>query len=225
MRKTFLSLLLLVFVAWARPASADPVAIRGGAFVLDIEGDMFSFHGDGFSLTTTSIGIYANKVLPGRCDPSGWPFGFCAEAEGDLVDWSVHTTGGEQLLGRGDVVMDGASATDVDFVGSIAIDMVPTPLSSGGTTDFDFVAPFVFQAAIRGVRRGEELFSRQFSGSGVVRVNYEGTLEPGVFAAADETIPYEFAAAETPEPGTLLLFISGLAAAIGRRSAQSTAKQ
>jgi len=208
---------LLACASFARPVSADPVHITSGAFVLDIEGDMFSFHGNGLALTTTALGIYSPKDFPARCTGSGSPLGFCGEDDGALVDWSFHTTGGEQLLGTGDFDLDGMSGTNVDFMGSMRMDVVPTPLTSGGTGDFDFVAPFLFEATIRGVQGGQELFSRQLTGRGSVRVNYEGTLTTGVFAAADETIPYAFEAAPVPEPGTFMLLGSALASGLAWR--------
>jgi hypothetical protein len=114
MRKSFLCLLLLAFAFPARPAAADPLRITSGVFALDIEGDIFTFNGSGFSLTTTGIGIYSTKQFPGRCDASGSPFGFCAEAAGDLADWSFQTIGGEQLLGKGNVLLGGVNAADVE---------------------------------------------------------------------------------------------------------------
>jgi hypothetical protein len=213
MRNSFLCLLLLAFTLPARPAAADPLRITSGVFALDIEGDMFTFNGSGFNLTTTAIGIYPTKQFAGQCDASARPFGFCAEAAGSLADWSFQTIGGEQLLGKGSVLLDGAHATDVDFVGAIQFNVVPTALTPNATGDFDLVAPYSFAATIRGIRGGEELFAQRFAGVGRVSVNYEGTLTPGMFAAADESILYEFQAAPaaTPEPATLVLLASGLA--------------
>lgn len=222
MRKPVLFVLLLAVAFSSRPASADPLRVTSGTVLLDIEGDIFTLNGDGFSLSTTEFLHYTTKQFPGRCDPSAGPFGFCPEAEGTPVDWSFHTTGGEQLLGTGNAQVGGVNATGVDFVGAMRVDVVPTPLSSGGTLDFDFVAPFSFMATIRGVQAGHELFAQEFTGSGLVRVNYEISSHPGVFAAADESITYEFApTAATPEPGTLLLAVSGFAAAFVQRRRRS----
>jgi hypothetical protein len=78
MRKGILFLLFLTFVLRPQLAFADPLRITSGAFLLDIEGDMFAFTGGDFSLKTTTIGNYATKEFPGRCEPTGWPPGFCA---------------------------------------------------------------------------------------------------------------------------------------------------
>ena len=223
--------LVLPFALLAQPSSADPLRITSGAFVLDFEGDRFTFNGDGFALMATETGIYSTKQFVSRGQPTGgWPptsCYFCDEPERNLSDWSFATTGGEQLLGRGNASVGAMNATNVDFVGSMRFNAVPTRISpSGGALEgFGVVAPFSFEATIRAIQDGEELFARQFVGSGQVAVPYEvNQLRPGfVHLNADggDTLFYTFsaAAAPIPEPGTLLLLGSGFAAAVmrGRR--------
>jgi hypothetical protein len=208
--------LLLPLALLAQPASADPLRITSGAFLFDIEGDTFTFHGNGFALATTEFLNFTTNIFPARCGNRA--FDLCEEAEGSLSDWSFRSAD-EQLLGRGNAILDGVNATNVDFVGTIRVDAVPTRVSSGGALEFDFAAPFSFEASIRGIQAGEELFARQFIGNGQFHVRYEQLiLHPGfVMRNADaDTLFYTFAA-QTPEPGTLLLLGSGLAAAAVRR--------
>ena len=214
MRKLLPSVLLFAVLFSPVRASADPLRVTSGLFVVDIEGDMFTLGGASFSVSSTDALNYLAKLFPGRCDPAH-AFGFCAESEGALVDWSLHTTTADQFLGTGNAVIDGVSMANVDLFGSVRFDVVPTPLLSGGTSDFEWVAPFSFEATIRGIQRNEELFARQLIGNGFVTVNYEGVHNeggpvPGLFSVHDDTIEYEFSAAPVPEPASMLLLGTGL---------------
>jgi hypothetical protein len=222
MRSRFLFVILLAFVLSPRPAVAEPVHVTGGGFVVDLGLDIFTFEGNGFSLRTDpnpdplqliqSTKLFARGGGPQQIPP------FAIESEGQLLDWGFKTAGGEQLLGRGEAVVGGKKTSNVDFVGSVRFDAVPTPLTSHGSIDFDYTAPFSFQAMIRGIRNGQELFSRELIGRGRLSVNYEGSTRPGLFGYADESVHYDFTDADpVPEPATLVLLGSGLLLGAQRR--------
>jgi hypothetical protein len=210
MRKLLVLLVFLATYGASGPAHADPLGITSGAFVIDIEGDMFTLTGSGFSLQTTELLITSSKLFPPQCSQC---------APGELVDWSFQTNG-EQLLGKGNASIGAVNATNVDLVGTLLFDAVPTAFPAGGPLSAVFVAPFVFSGLIRGVQGGQELFAQQFTGQGAVTVDYESGAAPGLFTEDDDTIVYEFSAAPIPEPGTMLLIGSGLGVAVARRLKQ-----
>ena len=214
--RTRVLFLLLAIALSPRSVSADPVRVTDGRFVLDIEGDIFNFTSPNLSFATTEFLIYATKSFARCATPGVFPC-FSIEQEGQVIDWSFQSPG-DQLLGTGTATVDGVTTSNVDFFGSMEFNVVPMPLSPNGSLDFDFIAPFSFEAMIRGLQGGNVLFANSFTGSGFVSINYEGSGEPGVFGFADESIVYQFEDAAVPEPGTLLLLASGLLAGAVRRS-------
>lgn len=212
--KKALMLLLLMLVVPGR-AFATPIPITNGQYLLDIEGNFFTFIGEEFQIRNTQILFYPVKVFAPKCRPC---------RVGELVDWSFQTPG-DQHLGLGDITMHGVTTTGVEFLGSLRFDAVPTPFPDGTGSLRLFVAPFAFSAEIRGVRDGVELFSAPFSGVGEVREQYERSFtEPDVFwEGTEDTIVYAFSpqlvpspapVESVPEPATfVVLALSGLGAA------------
>ena len=121
--------LLLPLALLGQPASADPLRITSGAFLFDIEGDTFTFHGNGFALATTEFGIYTTNIFPARCGNRA--FELCEEAEGSLSDWSFRSAG-EEVLGRGNAMLDGVNATNVDSTTRSRCGSCSAPGSSAG---------------------------------------------------------------------------------------------
>jgi hypothetical protein len=134
---------------------------------------------------------------------------------GETLDVSF-TTPVDTYMGIGDATVGGVSYEDVTLRGSLAFDVTPIAITDDFPAAMDGQRPFVFTGLIRGLANGTELFSVSLFGAG--RTHMPLFREGNTVFIEESKVVYEFEdIAATPEPATLLLLGSGLAATIARR--------
>lgn len=205
---------LLVPVA----ASADPVRVTSGLFNIDHEGDWFVYSGDGVDIrltrpdTPVNYGLWVEKMWGDTCFI---PMSDETCIIGETLDVSFRTPN-DSYMGIGDATIGSSTFEGVTLRGTLDFDFTPIVLSSDMTSFSDGRSPFTFTGVIRGVADGSEVFRVSLFGGGrtYIPLFREGNM---VFGEEGKVI-YEFEdVAATPEPATLLLLGSGLAATIARR--------
>jgi hypothetical protein len=167
MRKVVACLSVIWTCGFAAPlASADPVRITGGAFVIDHEGDFYFLTGEPFSITHQPFitGLVIPKILTA---PSCFvPFQDEQCRTGETLNVSF-TTGGDVPLGTGSATIGDTTHSDVTFRGTL--DFATAPFVFGTAEPGAFVpvvTPFTFSGLFRGFDGGEELFAVPVSGRG-----------------------------------------------------------
>ncbi len=209
------TLLLLGTLGVPVAAVADPIAITTGT----LQGEPFGarIHLEGSGLTLDGAG----DITGGRWDPGGLCMGTpdtCGPGAvvSLLARWQDHDFGGEATL-RGqtfEIGMQGSQTgtAAVDFSGFV------TMPSFDGTERVSVSAPFVFKGTLLTPFDEAGNYATVFlTGSGTATLNMLWNTTAGG-AWQLESALYQFSATDpVPEPATLLLVGSGVAALAARR--------
>ena len=202
---------VVVFAVFAapRPSFADPVVITGGDAGLYWDGQLtsFSFTGPGTSI-----------VQDGRnpWGPTSFTVGSPVQFSGTLNPESSH---GFQMI------VNGTTYDNAVLVGGASFMTDSYAAPGGGGSAVDVELPLLlsghFDAYTFGVIAGAPLFSFDVALGGVFRSSFVNVTDDVFlnrdFAASAEFTPREVPS-QTPEPGTILLLGTPLAAAAVRRS-------
>ena len=187
------------------PAYAESIVVTGGSMsVTGVGGnDLFTLEGGGFRIA--GIG-HENPVGPGVCNP-------CVAGTTAISFNSTLTSFVSQ--GPADVFLDGTMVfLGPSFPASLVVSN-PAPT---------LIAPFTFWAMLRGFPTssltGTPIFNEVFVGHGTATANYSFTVGPRETLVTFRDVVYQFdpgvSPSPTPEPGSVLLLLTGLAAVATR---------
>jgi hypothetical protein len=196
--------MLSVFVGLFTPAAADPVrGVTAGHYVVDFDspGD-WRLISDGFALSGEGIG----SVLP------FWECGLCPPGTPISLDAVLLPT--DSYWGRAEV--DGVDYGEVRWRGQFDFESGVVAAGAGvtGSQPFTFTGTLTATPFPDDSGTGPTLFSILLAGSGLATIEFYPELTNG--GAEVLEIRYDFAD-PVPEPTTLLLAGSGLAAVCRRR--------
>jgi hypothetical protein len=207
MRKTLIRLCLLVFILVLTRSitHADPVVITSG--FLSVTGflgsPVYSFSGPGFS--ATALGADFGATGPANCFPC---------VSGNVISTSSNYVG--QTLGRGTVTFNGVTFSNVFITGVLTFTgpTIVVPVTNSSVT---LTAPFILSGFMGGCVETHlvcqtTVFSTQVTGGGVASIQLEAFDSQGRTLFEFRNVTYTFDSTTIPEPASILLLTSGLAA-------------
>jgi hypothetical protein len=186
-------------------ANADSIVVTGGSLSQTFVGGNTPFVLEGGGLRVAGTG-YENPIGPGNCNP--------CFAGSTFISFNSTLTSFVNL-GPADVFLDGTMVfLGPSFPASLVVSN-PTPT---------LIAPFTFWAMLRGFPNssmtGTPIFDEAFVGHGTATANYNLTIGPGATLVIFRDVVYQFepgaAPSPTPEPGSVVLVLTGMAAVVAR---------
>ena len=216
---SFLALATLLF---ASSASADPIVVTSGQFVVpDDDADFFQFFGaDGFVLGGLFSVLQSSPFLtciPGCSAGTVVNLSTVAGGTSPFTRFTLGQATGAVIDGRVFLPPFGLRADSPRLVGTFRFDapavVVPPPVDAAAS-GVNLTGPFVFHGDVTGFAPEDAtasvpLFHVDLVGQGTAN------LSLSFFGAEENQLFYTFSA--TPEPASLLLFVTGLAGLAAKR--------
>jgi len=206
-RLTVASLVLAVCCLTAVEVNADSFVITSGTIVQQGASDnraSYNFAGPGISVTAPGFFVES--------------FAFCNPCVGGTTN-NLHVNFNQ---GGGTVVLNGVTFAGVGFNGSMNATMPSfvLPPGSPSTPDVTLTLPFTFTGNLIGctgspLSCNDQLFNASLSGEGFALVHFR-LFSPTGNSYVVRDITFNFQPAPVPEPATLFLLGTGVAAVASR---------
>ena len=208
MLKSFTQLFLVTFaMALASSvARADPIVITSGA--ASVTG---SFGAPVYSLTGANFSAVGSGFEFGATGPACLP---CAV--GDVINTSSNYVG--VSLGRGTVTINGSTFDNVFIAGFLTFTGPNIVMPASDETYLTLTAPFTLSGSLVGCLEPHLvcqtiLFTTQVSGSGLATIQYHSYVDQQWGRLFDfRSVTYTFDTTTVPEPASIAMLLSSLAA-------------